>query len=89
MHTNNFLFQISGGTFHVIWIFLVRCSSRSIVIFLIVSKKIQKYDKRKIYFFSEKKNFQIRYSRSSLKKKQKNLQFFFLYTKIAKQKNSQ
>ena len=33
------------------WIFLVRCSSRSIVIFLIVSKEIQKYDQRKFYLF--------------------------------------
>ena len=62
------------------WIFLVRCSSRSIVIFLIVSKEIQKYDQRKFYFFLEKKNFQIWYSRSSLKKKlRKNLQFFSVH----------
>ena len=72
------------------WIFLVRCSSRSIVIFLIVSKEIQKYDQRKFYFFSEKQHFQIWYSRSSLKKKRKkNVQFFFPYTKIVKQKKSQ
>ena len=72
------------------WIFLVRCSSRSTAIFLILSKEIQKYDQRKFYFFSEKKNFQIWYSRSSLKKKsQKKLAIFFPYTKIAKQKNVQ
>ena len=60
------------------WIFLVRCSSRSTAIFLIVSKEIQKYDQRKFYFFSEKKNFQIWYSRSSLKKKwQKKFTIFF------------
>ena len=41
------------------WIFLVRCSSRSIVIFLIVSKEIQKSDQRKFYFFSEKKIFKF------------------------------
>ena len=70
------------------WISLVRCSSPSIVIFLIVSKKIQKYDQRKFYFFSEKKHFQIWYS--SLKKNyKKNLQFFFPYIKTAKQKKSQ
>ena len=70
------------------WIFLVRCSSRSIVTFLIVSKEIQKYDQRKLYFFPEKKHFQIWYARSSLKKnRKKNVQFFFPYTKIAKQKN--
>ena len=40
-------------------IFLVHCTSRSIVIFLIVSKEIQKYDRKKFYFFSEKKHFQI------------------------------
>ena len=74
----------------LIWIFLVRCSSRGTVIFLIVSKEIRKYDQRKFYFFSEKKHFKIQYSRSSLKKNRKNnLQFFFPYTKIAKQKNSQ
>ena len=63
------------------WIFLVLCSSRSIVIFLIVSKEIQKYDQRKFYFFSEEKNFQIYYSRSSLKKKieKKMYNFFFLH----------
>ena len=70
------------------WIFLVRCSSRSIVIFLIVSKEIQKYDQRKFYCFSKKKNFQIWYSRLSLKKKsQKKFTISFPYTKIAKQKN--
>ena len=71
------------------WIFLVRCLSRSIVLFLIVSQEIQKYDQRKFYFFSEKKHFQIWYSRSSLKKKsqKKIYNFFFSYTKIAKQKN--
>ena len=69
------------------WIFLVRWSSRSIVIFLIVSKETEKYDQIKFYFFSEKKNFQIWYSRSSLKKKlQKKFTIFFPYTKIAKQK---
>ena len=37
--------------------------------------------------FSEKKQFQIWYSRSSLKKKsQKKFTMFFLYTKIAKKK---
>ena len=59
------------------WIFLVRCSSRSIVIFLIVSNEIQKYDQRNVYFFSEKKNFQIWYSRSSLKKNRKKIYNFF------------
>ena len=69
------------------WVFVVCCSSRSTVIFLIASKEIQKYDQRKFYLFSEKKHFQIWNSRWSLKKKsQKNLQFLFPYTKIAKQK---
>ena len=73
--------------FTLCWIFLVRCSSRSIVIFLIVSKEIQKYDQRKFYFFSEKKHFQICYSRSSLKKKmQKKFTIFFPYTKFGKKK---
>ena len=65
----------------------MRCSSLSTVIFLIVSKEIQKYDQRKFYFFSEKKNFQIWYSRSSLKKKsQKNLQIFFRTPKLQNKK---
>ena len=72
--------------FMLFWIFLVRCSLRSTVIFLIVSKEIQKYDQRKFYFFSEKKHFQIWYSRSSLKKKLQKKLHFFPYTKIAKQK---
>ena len=59
-------------------IFLVRWSSRSTVIFLIVNKEIQKDDQRKFYFFSEKKHFQIWYSRSSLEKKsQKKFTIFF------------
>ena len=68
------------------WIFLVCCSSRSTVIFLIVSKEIQKYDQKKFYFFSERKHFQIWYLRSTLKKnRKKNLQFF-PYTKISNKK---
>ena len=84
MHTNNFLFQISGGTFMLFCIFSVRCSSRNTIIFLTVSKEIQKDNQRKFYFFSEKEHFQIWYSRSSLKKKlQKKFPIFFSYTKIA------
>ena len=64
--------------FMLFWIFLVRCSSRSTVIFLIVSKEMQKYDQRKFYFFSKKQHFQIWYSLSSLKKKkQKKFTNFF------------
>ena len=36
------------------WIFLVHCSSRITIIFLIVSKEIQKYDQRKFYFFQKR-----------------------------------
>ena len=73
------------------WIFLVRCSSRSIVIFLIVSKEIQKYDQRKFYFFSGKKNFQIWYSRSRKSKiaekiQKKNSHFFFCTPKLQNKK---
>ena len=57
MHTNNFLFQISDGTFHVLLDFPCALFIAKIVIFLIVSKEIQKYDQRKFYFFSEKKFF--------------------------------
>ena len=61
------------------WIFLVRCSSRSTVIFLIVSKEIQKYDRRKFDFFSEKKHFQIWFI-AETKIAKKIVNFFFLYT---------
>ena len=47
------------------------------------TSEIQKYDHRKFYFFSEKKHFQIWYSRSSLKKK---FTIFFPYTEICKTK---
>ena len=68
-------------------IFLVLCSSRSTVIFLIMCKEIRKYDQRKFYFFSEKNHFQIQYSRSSLKKNcKKNLQFFFRTPKLQNKK---
>ena len=86
--------------FMLFWIFLVHCSLQGTVIFLIVSKEIQKYDQRKFYFFSKKKHFQISYSRSSLKKNcKKNVHFFSLHQKCktkkfaisknAKQKNLQ
>ena len=88
MHTNNFLFQISGGTFRVVVIFLVRCSSRSIVIFLIVSKEIQKYDQRKFYFFCRKETFlNMVFTLIAEKQSQKKLTIFFPYTKIVKQKS--
>ena len=75
--------------FMLFWIFLMHCSSRSTIIFLIVSKEIQKYDQKKFYFFSEKKPFQIWYSRSSLKKKlQKEFTIFSRTPKLQK-KNSQ
>ena len=63
--------------FMLFWIFLMRCSSPSTVIFLIVSKEIQKYDQRKFDFFSEKKHFQIWYSQFTI---------FFPYAKNGKQK---
>ena len=59
MHTNNFLFQISGGTFHVVLDFPCALFIAITVIFLIVSKEIQKYDQKKFYFFSEKKIFKF------------------------------
>ena len=77
MHTNNFLFQISGGTFHVVLDFPCALFIAKHCFFLIVSKEIQKYDQRKIYFISEKKNFQIWYLRSSLKNIAKKLFIFF------------
>ena len=69
------------------WIFLMRCSSRSTVIFLIVTKETQKYDQRKSYFFLEKKHFQIWYSHSSLKRNwKKNCKFFFRTPKLQNKK---
>ena len=59
-------------------------------LFQIVRKEIQKYDKRKFYFFSEKKHFQNRYSRSSLKKKNaKKIKNVFFYRPKLQKKNSQ
>ena len=73
--------------FMLFWIFLVRCSLRSTVIFLIVSKEIQKYDQKKFYIFSQKKHFQIWYSRSSLKKKiAKKITIFFRTPKLQNKK---
>ena len=72
------------------WIFLVCCSSRSIIIFLIVNKEIQKYDQRKFYFFQKIFFFKFGIHVHRWKKnRKKNLQFFCPYTKIAKQKKSQ
>ena len=91
MHTNNFLFQISGGTFHVVLDFpyALFIAKHREVIFLKVSKEIQNYDQRKFDFFSEKKHFQIWYSRSSLKKKlQKKFTIFFFVHQHCKTKNS-
>ena len=64
------------------WIFLVRCSSRSILIFLVVSKEIQKYDQRKFYFFSEKKNFRQKNSIIKIFTKKKFVEKFFRKKKI-------
>ena len=60
------------------WIFHVRCSSRSTIIFLIVSEEIEKYDQRKFYFFQKRNIFKFgihvhRWKRNRKKK----LQFFF------------
>ena len=37
----------------------MRCSSRSTIIFLIVSKEIQKYDQRKFYFCQKRNIFKF------------------------------
>ena len=61
---------MSSGTFHVVLDF--PCSlfiAKHCYFPNSASKEIQKYDQRKLYFFSEKKHFQIWHSRSSLKKK--------------------
>ena len=73
--------------FILFWIFLVRCSSRSIVIFLIVSKEIQKYDQRKFYFFQKRNIFKFGihvYRRK--KNRKKNLQFFLSVDQNSKTK---
>ena len=41
------------------WIFLVRRSSRSTAIFLIVSKEIQKYDRQNFIFFQKRNIFKF------------------------------
>ena len=80
MHTNNFLFQISGKypvLFTLFWSFLARCSSRSIVIFLIVSKEIRKYDQRKFYFFQKRNIFKFGIDIHRWKKNRKKIAIFF------------
>ena len=72
------------------WVFLVRCSSRRIVIFLIVSKEIEKYDQRKFYFFSEKTIFKFGIHVHRWKKKiAKKIYNFFSVHQNCKIKNSQ
>ena len=69
------------------WIFLVRCSSRSIVIFLIVSKEIRKYDQRKFYFFCRKETFSyLVFTFIAKKKLQKKFTMFFSVNQNCKTK---
>ena len=72
--------------FMLFWIFLVRCSSRSI--FLIVSKEIQKYDQRKFYFFFRKEKFSILVFTFITEKKiaKKIFNFFFRTPKLQNKK---
>ena len=80
MHTNNFLFQISGGTFHVVLDFPCALFIAKHCYFPNSEKRNPKVRSEKILLFSEKKHFQIWHSRSSLKKKcKKNLQFFSVH----------
>ena len=69
------------------WIFLMReallFSSWSTIIFLIVSKDIQKYDQRKFYFFQKRNIFKFGIHVHRWKKNcKKNLQFFFHTPKL-------
>ena len=73
--------------FMLFWIFLVRCSLRSTVIFLIVSKEIQKYDQRKFAFFQKRNIFKFGIHVHRWKKNcKKNLQFFFRTLKLQNKK---
>ena len=77
MHTNNFLFQISGGTFDVVLDFPCALFAKHYY-FPNSEYRNPKVWSEKILLFSEKKHFQIWYSRSSLKKKsQKKFTIFF------------
>ena len=74
------------------WIFLVRCSSRSTIIFLIVSKEIQKYDQRKFYFIQKRNIFKFSiHFRRWKKNRKKSLHFFFVHqnSKTKKIRNKQ
>ena len=87
MHRYNFLFQISGGTFHLVLDFPCALFIAKHCYFAVtVSKEIQNYDQRKFYFFSEKKHFQIWYSRSSLKRKWQKYNFFSIHENCKKKK---
>ena len=62
------------------WIFLVRCLSRSTVVFLISSKEIQKYGQRKFYFFQKRNIFKFGIQVHRWKKnRKKKLQFFSVH----------
>ena len=63
--------------FMLFWIFLVHCSSRSTIIFLIVSKEIQKYDHRKFYFFQKRNIFKFGIHVHRWKKIAKKMYNFF------------
>ena len=64
--------------FMLFWIFLVRCSSRSIVIFLMVSKKNPKVRSEKILlFFRKEKLSNLVFTFIAEKKSQKKFSIFF------------
>ena len=65
--------------FMLFWIFLVHCSSRSTIIFLIVSKEIQKYDQRKFYFFQKRNIFKFGIHVHRWKKNRKKNNFFSVH----------
>ena len=70
------------------WIFLVRCSSRSTVIFLIVRVKKSKSTIRENFTFFQKRNivkFGIHVHHWK-KNRKKNLQFFFRTPKLQNKK---
>ena len=70
------------------WIFLVRCASQSTVIFLIVSKEIQKYDQRNFFFFRKEKFQNLVFTFIAKKKIAKKICNFFSVYQNCKTKKS-
>ena len=90
MHTNNFLFQLSGGTFHVVLDFPCALFITKHCYFPDSELRNPKVRSEKILLFFRKEKFSnLVFTFIAEKKISKKIYNFFPYPKIAKQKNSQ